>query len=78
MNKEENTGCKNKEKCCSVLSLETGIKGIGVLLLLELISTIYAIFGRVPPRYLLDILGTLMTGVTFACFVLVMVKKDSE
>ena len=78
MNKEENTGCKNKEKCCSVLSLETGIKCIGAFLLLELLSTIYSIFGRTPSRYLVDILATLMTGVLFACFVLVMVKKDSE
>ena len=78
MNKEEQTGCKNKEKCCSFLPLETGIKCIGGWLLLEFLFSIYTIFGRTPSAYLVDILGTLMTGCLFACFVIVMVKKDNE
>ena len=77
MANEEATGCKNKEKCCSCFPLDTGIKLIGGWLCIEFVFSIYSIFGRAPPQYLLDILTVLMTGCLFACFILVMVKKDS-
>ena len=68
--------CGVKDKCCCC-DLATGIKVLGVWMIIECLMSLFAIFGRRPSMYVEDTFSFLSAFIIALCFVLVIAKPNS-